>query len=65
MYRDNIMKVIWWYVGAIDEEAGKGAGEPHFEAQLFDFDEAESILTYQSDRQVVQEAIKIFTDTFS
>ena len=58
------VKIIWWYIAAIDEEGTQGSGEVEFEAQLFSFDEALKVLTYQLDRDVVQKAIDIFITSF-
>ncbi|EME76934.1 uncharacterized protein MYCFIDRAFT_122736, partial [Pseudocercospora fijiensis CIRAD86] len=54
------VKLIWWYIGAIDEEAVCGKGEEQFSAELFSFDEALKALHYQQDRDVVARAIEVF-----
>lgn len=59
------VKMIWWFMAAIEEDTPQGSGEGQFEARLFDFEEALSRLTYESDRNVVREAIKIFEKTYS
>ena len=58
------LKVIWWYIAAIDEKAEVGKGEDEFEARLFGFEEAQDTLTFLSDRQVVAKAIEVFRDTY-
>lgn len=58
------LKIIWWYMAAIDEEAEQGGAESQFSAQFFTFDEALQALTFATDREVVQRAIEIFNTTF-
>ena len=57
------LKLIWWYVAAIDEESAVGEGEATFAIKLFDFEDALSALTYEGDREVVRRAIEILRDT--
>ncbi|KAK0993611.1 hypothetical protein LTR91_007966 [Friedmanniomyces endolithicus] len=54
------LKIIWWYIGAIDEEVSPGAGETQFEVRLFGFEEVEGQLTFSTDWDVVRKAIQIF-----
>ena len=58
------MKMIWWYVAAVDEEAEVGKGEAEFEAEMLGFEEISDKLTFQSDREVVAKAVEIFEETF-
>jgi 8-oxo-dGTP pyrophosphatase MutT (NUDIX family) len=58
------LKIVWWYVGVIDEGTTKGNGEGMFEAELFGMEEAVGRLTFESDREVVRKAIEIFRATF-
>jgi len=58
------LKLIWWYLASMDEEFARGEGESQFSTELFDFDEARNRLTFVEDREVVDRAIKIFTDTY-
>ena len=62
--RNGKMKMIWWYVAAVDEEAEVGAGEAGFESHLFEFEEVLDRLTFQSDRELVAKAVEIFEETF-
>ena len=62
--RDGKMKMIWWYVAAVDEDAAVGEGEAEFETGLFGFEEVVSKLTFLSDREVVVKAVEIFEETF-
>ncbi|KAK1980830.1 NUDIX domain-containing protein [Colletotrichum cereale] len=63
------MKLIWWYVAAV--EAGNGTkegtegGEAQFEASFFGCDEAVEMLTFESDRKVLRRAIDQVTETTS
>lgn len=57
------LKIIWWYVAAIDEHSERGDGEEKFDAQLFGFEGALERLTFETDRDVVRKAIKIFDGT--
>lgn len=56
------VKLIWWYIAAIDESAETGKGEEQFDAQLFGFEEAVDMLTFETDREVVRRAIEIFEE---
>lgn len=58
------MKMIWWYVAAVDESAAVNKGEEEFEAGLFAFKEVVRVLTFQSDREAVAKAVDIFEETF-
>lgn len=55
----NNVKLIWWYIAAIDETADVQRGETQFRAQLVDFDEATVLLTFEQDREIVRKAIAI------
>lgn len=57
------VKVIWWYVAAIDEDAEVECDETQFEARLVGFDEALDLLTFEGDREIVRKAITIFDGT--
>lgn len=54
------VKLIWWYIAAIDETAEVEGGETQFRAQLVGFDEAADLLTFEQDREIVRNAIAIF-----
>jgi len=54
------MKVIWWYIAAIDEVAEVENGETQFGARLVSFSEATDMLTFEQDREIVRKAIDIF-----
>jgi 8-oxo-dGTP pyrophosphatase MutT (NUDIX family) len=57
------VKLIWWYIAAIDESAAVGTGEEQFKARLVGFEEALSMLTFENDREIVRRAMEIFDDT--
>ena len=48
------IKLIWWYIAAIDESAEVGLGEEQFTTRLVGFEEALDMLTFESDREVVR-----------
>lgn len=62
--RNNGVKLIWWYIGAIDEEAALLKGEETYSAKLFTFEEALSTLHFASDREIVMRAIEVYEETF-
>ena len=53
------VKIIWWYIAAIDEAVDRTDGETQCNAELMSFDQAENRLTYQLDRDIVRNAISI------
>jgi 8-oxo-dGTP pyrophosphatase MutT (NUDIX family) len=61
--KDGTIKIIWWYIAAVDEDAEAGLAEHQFETDFVDFENAPEILTYQSDREIVEKAIEIFRNT--
>ncbi|KAK3679412.1 hypothetical protein LTR78_000973 [Recurvomyces mirabilis] len=58
------VKVIWWYIGAIDESVAKAREEDVYEAVLLTFEEALRTITYEDDRRVVREAERIFEHSY-
>lgn len=54
------VKLIWWYIAAIDETAEVERGETQFRAQLVGFSEATGLLTFEQDREILRKAIAIF-----
>jgi 8-oxo-dGTP pyrophosphatase MutT (NUDIX family) len=59
------VKFIWWFIGVVDEEVERGEGEREFEVEMFGFEEAVERVTYETDREVVREAIGVFERNFS
>ena len=53
------MKIIWWYVAAVNGDEAVGEGEEQFKATWFRFNDALSRLTFESDRDILREAIRI------
>ena len=64
MLEDGALKLIWWHVAAVDEDAELGEGEAEFETRLIGFEEAVELLTFQADREVFVQAVEIFRETF-
>lgn len=60
---DRGIKLIWWYIAAIDESAEVGPGEEQFITRLVRFEEALSVLTFENDREIVRKALRIFDET--
>jgi len=58
------MKIIWWYVAAIVEDAVVGACEEKFEIKMFGYEEAVEKLTFQDDRKTVRIAIDLVAGTY-
>ena len=61
------VKFISWYIAAIDENQSwqTGTGEEGFDADLFSYGEALEKLTFQLDRDIVQRALDIISNTFA
>jgi len=57
---DGQMKLIWWYVAEVDIIKTFGMPEAQFRVQFFEFKQALEMLTFQTDREVVERAIKLF-----
>ena len=61
---DNNLKLIWWYIAAVDDcEMGQRGfqlpGDEKFEAHFFDYDTAIETLTYLLDKAIVQKAVEL------
>ncbi|KAK5681524.1 hypothetical protein LTS10_006056 [Elasticomyces elasticus] len=54
------LKLIWWYVAAIDEGVVRQGGEEQFREELIGFDQAVRQLTFEGDREIVRKAIELF-----
>jgi 8-oxo-dGTP pyrophosphatase MutT (NUDIX family) len=57
----NDVKIIWWYIAALDEGevAGSAGGEEEFTPKFFPLEEAVKKLSFQNDRTVLQKAIAL------
>jgi len=53
------MKMIWWFVAAVEEDAVKGEGEEKFGIEMVSWEEAGEKLTFLEDRDVLQRAVSI------
>jgi 8-oxo-dGTP pyrophosphatase MutT (NUDIX family) len=58
------IKLIWWFIGSINEDAPRLRGEEMFSAGLFGFEEAMATLTFASDREIVKKAIEVFEESY-
>ena len=65
------VKLISWYIAGIEEGGGGGGGggeggkgEGRFEVGFFGYEEAVEKLTFRLDREVVQRAMEIVTETY-
>ena len=61
------VKLIWWFIAAVEE--GKAPkeerpGEERFEVVFYGYEDAVSKLTYQGDRELVEQAIAMVEATY-
>ncbi|MCJ1264187.1 hypothetical protein MMC22_004058 [Lobaria immixta] len=64
---ENDVKLIWWYIAAIDEDKAddkERLGEQQFRVEFYGYDEALGKLTFQTDRDMVKHAIEIVQATY-
>ncbi|KAF3000213.1 hypothetical protein E8E13_007108 [Curvularia kusanoi] len=59
------MKVIWWYIGVLEDDAysRQGPGEDQFKPDFFSTNEAVQKLHFEADREVLRKAIEIVATT--
>ena len=57
------LKLIWWFIAAINEREEEKACEDGYHRVLVGYEEALEKLTFQDDRDIVQEAIRIVNTT--
>ncbi|KAI4177379.1 MAG: hypothetical protein LQ343_000359 [Gyalolechia ehrenbergii] len=64
---DGDVKLIWWYIAAIDEDESfkESQQEVRFGVEFYNFTDVTTKLTFQGDRDLVNKAIGIVTTTFS
>ncbi|KAF2706659.1 hypothetical protein K504DRAFT_459068 [Pleomassaria siparia CBS 279.74] len=57
----EILKIIWWYIAALDEDSAAGAlpGERAFKPEFFPCAEAVAKLTFPTDHEVLQRSIDL------
>ncbi|KAF5625023.1 NUDIX domain protein [Fusarium sp. NRRL 52700] len=53
------MKLIWWYVAAVNENETAGRCEDEFEVEWYGYREVLGKLTFQNDRELVTRAIEL------
>jgi ADP-ribose pyrophosphatase YjhB (NUDIX family) len=55
---DQGVKIIWWYIAIMNEGAWetKGPGEEGVESGLYSYEEAEGLLHFETDREVLRKA---------
>jgi len=58
------VKLVWWFVAAIDEDAEVGKGEEAFEVGLWDYADAIKILKFEDDRRTLRTAIELVEKTY-
>ncbi|EXL60596.1 hypothetical protein FOCG_03428 [Fusarium oxysporum f. sp. radicis-lycopersici 26381] len=56
---EHEMKLIWWYVAAVNENKTIGKCENEFEVEWYGYEEVLEKLTFQNDRELVARAIKL------
>lgn len=64
---DNDVKLIWWYIAAIDEDKPhdeERLGEQKFRMEFYGSEKALGKLTFQTDRDMVKKAIENFKATY-
>ena len=58
----NDVKIIWWYIAALDDGVAAGCdggAEEEFMPEFFPLEEAVEKLSFQNDRAVLQKAITL------
>ncbi|KAG9504887.1 hypothetical protein J7337_004866 [Fusarium musae] len=59
------MKLIWWFVAAVDEEKPAGPHEDKFGVEFLSYDAALERLTFKDDRDLVGRAIDLVKSTLA
>ena len=65
---ENNVKLIWWYVAALDKEHNEDSKEKeelNFKAQFYNYEEALEKLTFQADRDMIKKAIEIVQASYT
>ncbi|KAF2669558.1 hypothetical protein BT63DRAFT_264271 [Microthyrium microscopicum] len=63
---EDDVKIIWWFIAAINEETNFNADaqeDDKFTVEFFDMQEAITKLTFKNDQEMVQKAVEIFLQT--
>jgi 8-oxo-dGTP pyrophosphatase MutT (NUDIX family) len=64
---EDDVKLIWWYIAAIDEDKPhdeERLGEQKFRVEFYGYEEALGKLTFQTDRDMLKNAIEIVQATY-
>ncbi|KAL2022014.1 hypothetical protein VTK56DRAFT_6254 [Thermocarpiscus australiensis] len=62
----NQVKLIWWFIAAVDEEVLPQEGETDsYAVKFYSYTEVLDKLTFQMDREMVKKAIELVEDKFS
>jgi 8-oxo-dGTP pyrophosphatase MutT (NUDIX family) len=64
--KDRSVKLIWWYIAAVDEDSmnTKQMGEEAFEVEFYDYEEVLKKLIFEQDRDLVRRAIEVVKETY-
>lgn len=65
---NDIGRILWWSIAAVDENKPhykERLEEQKFRVDFYDYDEALKKLTFQTDRDMVRNAIEIFHETYA
>jgi len=62
--RAGDVKLVWWFVAAIDEDAEVGRGEEGFEVGLWGYEDAMEKLSFEDDRKALRTAIELLEGTY-
>ncbi|VUC20064.1 unnamed protein product [Clonostachys rosea] len=63
---DSEVKLIWWYVAAVDETVSpvKSAEKERYAAEFFSYSDVLEKLTFRTDREMVKKAIEVVENTY-
>ena len=64
MLKKDVLKIVWWYLAIVEEGAEIGKAEKQFERVWVGLEEAQGLLTFESDREVVKKAAEIWKATY-
>ena len=65
---NNNLKLIWWFIAAVDETtpiqpALQAPDDEHFEARFFDYETAIEVLTFALDKAILRRAVELVKAT--
>ncbi|KAL6691319.1 hypothetical protein J3F84DRAFT_387335 [Trichoderma pleuroticola] len=65
-FKENRVKLIWWFVAAVDEEASPGETmEDRCAVEFYSYTDVLNKLTFQMDRDMVKKAIELVENTYT